>query len=657
MMRRPDFTAGAYSNDDRTRGTARSGQTLEYRGELDGLRAVAVIPVILFHAGIQAFAGGYVGVDVFFVISGYLITSIILQDIERDRFSIATFYERRARRILPALTVVALVSVVPAWVLMDPEQLREFGQSLGAVGLFGSNIFFWSQSGYFARAVDEKPLLHTWSLAVEEQFYLLFPLGVFALWRWGRRRRGLTVAFILVGAASFALSEVASRVAAGANFYWAPTRAWELMIGAMFATSGASYREWLRPSLLMDNLLAGAGGVLILAAVFWFDSTTRFPSAWALLPVVGTALILAHGRGETWIGRALSTRFLVGVGLISYSAYLCHQPLFAYARLLSFDPPPPAVMLTLAGVAIVLAGLSWKYVERPWRDRTVTTRPTVAVGSTAAIAAMVIIGAVLWIVNGTPDEVPNVFLFGDSHSLSVYPALEKVAAEHGFVAGFTGAAGCLPFLGIFPLSRDDQDVIDCHALNQRVFDYVKAKRIPTLVLAARWTYYTDGRYSNPNALVYIGPTRSSPISKAESRKTFVRALQVTVDAYAEAGTRVIIMKQVPMQLGDPRRAYFLASRISFGLSVDDWVRHTAVPVAQHDGFQRFVNTAFTQLEAHGNVEMLDPGPLFCSDDRCRFGDATTSYYYDDGHLSIPGSLRLVPLFERALPGRAKHASN
>jgi hypothetical protein len=258
------------------------------------------------------------------------------------------------------------------------------------------------------------------------------------------------------------------------------------------------------------------------------------------------------------------------------------------------------------------------------------------------------------VVNGRADAVPNVFLFGDSHSLSVFPALETVAANHGFVAAFTAAPGCLPFLGIFTLGRDDQETINCHDLNTRVFEYVRSHRIQTVILAARWTYYTDGRYAAPNALQHIGLTPLAPTSKTASRQTFVHGLHETVDAYRSLGTRLLIMTQVPMQLGDPRRAYFLATRSPFGGSIEDWIRRTSVTVMRHRELQSFVEAAFRSWADQKRVELLDPTDTLCIDGLCRFGDATTSYYYDSGHLSLPGSVRLVPLLEQALsPRRAR----
>jgi len=332
---------------------------LHYRREIDGLRALAVVPVILFHAGFSLFSGGFVGVDVFFVISGYLITGILIGQLEQKRFSLLDFYERRARRILPALFVMMACTLPFAWAWMLPSQMDEFAGSLVSVVLFASNILFWHEQGYFAQAAELKPLLHTWSLAVEEQYYLLFPLILAGLWRFGRR--AVIAVITLLALASLVASEWGWRYAPEANFYLAPFRAWELLAGSLcaFLMQGKP-----QPS---SHALSLTGLLMIGYAILRFDEATPFPGINALLPVVGTALILVFAGPGSWGARLLGTRPLVGIGLISYSAYLWHQPLFAFARIRSIGAPSPALMAALALASLVLAVLSWRYVERPFR--------------------------------------------------------------------------------------------------------------------------------------------------------------------------------------------------------------------------------------------------------------------------------------------------
>jgi peptidoglycan/LPS O-acetylase OafA/YrhL len=325
------------------------------------LRALAVVPVILFHAGFELFSGGFVGVDVFFVISGYLITTILIEDIENKRFSIVNFYERRARRILPALFFVMLVCIPFAWMWMLPSQMKDFSQSLVAVSLFASNILFWRESGYFAAAAEEKPLLHTWSLAVEEQYYVLFPIFLILAWRFGRNRVFWMI--VLMAAISLLLSEWGWRNKATANFYLAPTRAWELFAGSIAAFIVQ------KQGVQKSNPLATLGLAAIIFSIFFYDETTPFPSVYALVPVLGVVLLVLYADKETFAAKLLSTKGFVGIGLISYSAYLWHQPLFAFARIRSLDDPSFLLMSTLGLISIFLAYFSWRFIEKPFRNK------------------------------------------------------------------------------------------------------------------------------------------------------------------------------------------------------------------------------------------------------------------------------------------------
>ena len=357
---------------------------MHYRPEIDGLRAVAVVPVILFHAGFGVVSGGYVGVDVFFVISGYLITTIIVTELAEGRFSIRRFYERRARRILPALFLVMLCCVPFAWMWMLPSQFQDFSKALVAVSFFVSNVLFWRQSGYFAPAAEENPLLHTWSLAVEEQFYIVFPLLMLAAWRFGRNPVFVLIAGLSL--LSLLLAEWGWRNTPDANFYLIPTRAWELGVGALCAL--VLHRR--RPGT--NSLLAGFGLGLIAMSVLLYDASTPFPSLYALAPVGGTALVILYGGAGTLPARLLSGRLMVGLGLISYSAYLWHQPLFAFARLRSPGYPPETVMALLALATLGLAWLSWRYVEQPFRRRPRPLLPKQsAVFATSGVATAIVL--------------------------------------------------------------------------------------------------------------------------------------------------------------------------------------------------------------------------------------------------------------------------
>lgn len=367
---------------------------MHYRPEIDGLRAVAIVPVILFHAGFEIFRGGFVGVDVFFVISGYLITSIILREQSKGEFSLRHFYERRARRILPALFFVIACCIPVALLWMRPTQLENFAGSVAATLLFASNFWFRKQTGYFDAEAEESPLLHTWSLAVEEQFYLFFPLILLFIWPLGRKRAFyITAAIALL---SLGLSEYGWRHNPTSNFYLAPTRAWELLAGSLcaFLHFEGGHRR--------SNLLSGLGIALIVFAIFYFDQGTPFPSIYAVVPVTGAALILLYGSG-TKVAALLSTRIFVGIGLISYSAYLWHQPLFAFARLQQHYEQSQSLMLMLAVATALLAYLTWRYIEKPFRSRTFPIQKAIAFAATGSVVLAGFAGVAI-ATQGFPDR-------------------------------------------------------------------------------------------------------------------------------------------------------------------------------------------------------------------------------------------------------------
>ena len=358
---------------------------MKYRPEIDGLRAIAVIPVILFHAGFEYFSGGFVGVDVFFVISGYLITTILIEDIENKRFSIVNFYVRRARRILPALTVVTLLTIPIAWLLLSDSSLQKFGNALIGVSTFTSNVVFWKQQGYFNESAELNPLLHTWSLAVEEQYYILFPLFLILAWRFSKNTAFWMI--VVITAISFSLSEWGWRNKEMANFYLAPTRAWELLLGSV--TAFIVQKRGVRT----NNLLASIGITAIIFAVFSYDKTIPFPSVFALVPVLGAVLIILYAKQGTYVANLLSTKHLVGVGLISYSAYLCHQPIFAFSRVIIGDVDIGIQLsLVLIFATFFLAYLSWRYIEKPFRNRSFLITKSIFILSFLSLLFLLFLG-------------------------------------------------------------------------------------------------------------------------------------------------------------------------------------------------------------------------------------------------------------------------
>ncbi len=374
---------------------------MKYRSEIDGLRALAVLPVIFFHAGFENFSGGYIGVDVFFVISGYLITTIIINEMGEDRFSLSTFYERRARRILPALFFVMAISIPFAIFWLAPSDLKDYGQSIVSTATFSSNFLFWLESGYFGTAIEFKPLIHTWSLAVEEQYYILFPIFLLFTWHLGLRK--LITLLLIIFFISLFLAHIVSvygvfnRVITG-SFYLIPTRAWELLIGVFIAIYLKYYKTKIPISI--NQTLSILGFFMIIFSISFFDKNTPFPSLYTLIPTLGTGLLIISAVPKTIMHKILSIKQLVFIGLISYSAYLWHQPIFAFARHKISNEIPDSVFLFFTILSLILAYISWRWVERPFRDKNKVDRRGVLNFSVIGILVFIVIGSVLSISDG-----------------------------------------------------------------------------------------------------------------------------------------------------------------------------------------------------------------------------------------------------------------
>ncbi len=490
-----------------------------YRPDIDGLRALAVIPVVLNHIGVRGFHGGYVGVDIFFVISGFLITGILVDDLAAGQHSIARFYRRRVLRIFPALFAVLAAVTAISCVTMLPGELIRYARSLAATTWFGSNILFYSETSYFAPASDIKPLLHTWSLAIEEQFYILWPLLLAAIGPARRALLRLTIVAVTIASFAAALAMVAGDKSAA--FFLLPARAWELSLGALLATSAVTIkRRWL------NELLGVAGVCMILYCIKAYSETTPFPGAGALLPCVGAALLLLTGASGTLVGRLLSLGPAVFVGRISYSLYLWHWPVIVMATIALFLPATPAVMAAEAAVSLALAWLSWRFIEQPFRRGVSGWRtPRVLIGGAAAIAVALVIafgiiaaGGAAW--RFTPRQLavgayedldgdrlyrsgtcfavgphdkfdaahclargdvakPALVVLGDSHAAHLWPGLALQRARFDVLQATK--AGCKPVL--YPASE--------RGTCQRFFRDMLGRWLPAhppdvLLLAARW---------------------------------------------------------------------------------------------------------------------------------------------------------------------------
>jgi len=657
---------------------------MQYRREIDGLRAVAVIPVILFHAGFTIFSGGYVGVDIFFVISGYLITSIIISELEQGKFSILRFYERRARRILPALFFVMLVCIPFAWMWMLPSQFKDFSQSLVAVAVFASNILFWRESGYFAAASEEKPLLHTWSLAVEEQYYMLFPIFLILLWRFGRSP--VFYSIIIISIISLVLSEWGWRNKPSVNFYLAPTRAWELLAGSIcaFLQFGKTQKS--------NNVLSVFGLVLIVFAIFVYDESTPFPSVYALAPVVGTALIIMYGARETWVARFLSLKGFVGIGLVSYSAYLWHQPLFAFARIRSLNAPEQWQMLLLAIASLVLAYFSWRYVEHPFRKRTVPAlHSQAAIFSVASVTGAAFIAFGLYghigdglnnrltptsnktliellssIKGGTPNghcyanrsaaerasivcdtfydeqNKRTIAVYGDSHSSALLPAFQLINKTKNFNIVHSGIGGCPPLLGVYIIAGN-YDVGVCNAFSETQFNYAVDNNVEIVFLVARWALYTFGNHDGSATNYLISDLRTPLIANMHtSRIAFTNALTKTVEQYNRAGITVVLVEQIPMMKTDPENLLekLFYSNIQTS-EVNSIILNAEISISSADLRRSYSSQIVVSLNSD-NVFTVNFDTFFANGSNYKWSNGEISYYRDKDHLSKAGAEALAP---------------
>lgn len=658
-----------------------------YRREIDGLRALAVVPVIFFHAGIPGFTGGFVGVDIFFVISGYLITSLIIDEISSNSFSILKFYERRARRILPALYLVMLVSIPLAWNWLMPSDFVDFGESLFAVSILLSNQLFLIESGYFDAASELKPLLHTWSLAVEEQFYLIFPPIVLALAHLRRRLMWWTLLVLLVVCLIYSESLVRDRPPA--SFFLLFSRGWELLIGALLVYLIPHFRANLKRHVTIE-LGAVAGLSLIVAAIAMFDHRTQFPGFSALVPTLGTALTILFATPSTLVGQILGHKVLVTTGLISYSAYLWHQPIFAFARQVSLSELGQSSMALLVLGVFLLAYITWRFVEQPCRDRSKVDRQFIVALILGASFFFMPFG---WLVHaghirghvqvnntfvkgfqekdyrascddgsghatahvpfcqlGDPNaKKPKFALLGDSHSAMLNPLLDSMGKKHQFSYVHNGLGGCLPFLGV-DVRKGNWGTGVCRNLAEKQFEYVKKHGIKTVFLLGRWSLYTQGEYGKTMRGYFLTTNESRELSLESSRSVFIKGFKDTVAAYESIGARVVVFLQVPQQKIDPKKVY---ARISGfhdfkQAEVTRLIDKFSISVAEHERLQEFNRSFFRQQLTLQQVTLLNPDSYFCDRSRCVFGESEFSFYTDDDHLSAFGAARLEPIVQKVI---------
>lgn len=639
-----------------------------YRPEIDGLRALAVLPVVLFHGGFQSFAGGFVGVDVFFVISGYLITTILLREMRSGSFSFRRFYERRARRILPALSVMMLLIIPMAWFTLTPLQFYNFAQAIGATTLFSANILYWRESGYFEEEAEANPLLHTWSLAIEEQFYLLFPVVLLVVVtlakRAGRSDRSAVLAALgAIAAASYIWMEWWLQRDPVGNFFLAPGRIWELIVGSFCAVVMLDF------TLRRSSALSAVGLAAILWAVFTFDEGTAFPSAAALLPVLGTALIILFADGTTVTGKLLSLKPLVWIGLISYSTYLWHQPLFVFARLGRQHATTPIQIMGLALLSLLLGYLSYRFVEQPFRKpkgSVLGSQGRIFMLAGASIIGFVALSALGQITDGLPQRfnlsadqqsyietsnsispvrgscqsrvgganarsyddacvlgneqvAPRTAILGDSHTVSLSWELGVELEARGESVRMLAHAGCGPFDDV---SRAGSLRESCISWSAAMYDSIRADQsVDTVVLAYKMMFHLAG--TNRANYPQLPPKRDAEV--VESMKANIVRM---VNGIAASGKDVIVVMQTPET---PRRI----RPTVYKFMSDDHSRIEGVPRAWWQ--QRSALAVETAQAFDPAVRILDPADLFCDGTTCYAGREGVAWYRDDNHLSLFGA--------------------
>lgn len=651
--------------------------SFDYRADIDGLRAIAVVPVLLFHAGLAGCSGGYVGVDIFFVISGYLITGILVQDIERGRYSIATFYARRIRRIFPALFAVLSCSTLAAWWLLLPSELVDFGKNLFAAALFYSNCLLMHSTGYFAAPAETKPLLHLWSLAVEEQFYILFPLYLHVVHRYCKHHIG-PITWVAL-ALSLIYSLVLVQKAPEDAFYSTPARAWELMTGAILAL----YPRKTALNFMSASLLGFLGLGAVLYSIFMFSKDTPFPGAMALVPVVGAALIIYSGADNTlWVSRLLATAGFRGIGVISYSLYLWHWPVLVFYKHYAMGPLATSELLIFLGLIFTLSYLSWRFIETPFRTGRRLARPSALMLSGGGLMlASLLCAALLVAFRGLPFRFPDPInhilsaendsstlesctsirtttgltlplcsiggdtegdvsfaVWGDSHGGAMLPGIEAAARRHQARGVFVGRGGCLPLLNVHQVR---QGYGSCVATADAFMAYLaEHAEIRQVILVSRWALYAMGtRFGNEiGHEVFIRDNLSRELSFAENQRAFERSFQRTIEKLSGLGKRIVIVTQVPETEWNLPTA--LARATLFNRDLDFRPR-----LVDYLDRQAFVTHVIQAVKSKHSLEIVHPEAEMCPNQHCLVVDSGMPIYRDSSHLTKRYAEKLSHIFD------------
>ncbi len=622
--------------------------------------------------------GGYVGVDIFFVISGYLITGIIYSEVQNGTFSYKKFYERRSRRILPALLLVITLSLPFSWLILLPGDMKEFYKSIAFTTIFSPNIFFYRQSGYFDTQIEFKPLIHAWSLGVEEQFYFIFPLLLVTIHKW--LKKYIFSLLVLLAVGSFLICQNQLTHDTSAAFYLLPGRFWELLIGSLISVG--LYQNKIK--IKSNTSLSLFGLFLIFYSFFCYDSLTVFPGLAAIPPTLGTALVLLFTPDKSFVGIALSNHYLSFVGLISYSAYLWHQPIFAFARLSSITPLTHTQIVIAIVCVILSATLSYYFIEQPFRNRTTITNKnftiTMAVGFSILLIFSYIGRTTNGFVNRYPDNQMNRDDFGPSNSKK---SCEQVEKDLNFTLCITGSitaninadsaifgdshasalleeasqyfesknrkllastlGGCPPLLGLdVALGNSPKDV--CRIANEKRFEFIKINpEIKKVYLVARWALYTNEAVKPANKKYYLINTKHNEISLNESIIVFKESLIETTQRYESIGVKVIVLLQPPEQKVVPELIY---SRLRKNMNSseqekEEYIEIFSVDKINHYTIQKQNRDIINLLGRQGAITVVNFDTLFCNETKCLIGDGNHSLYQDKNHVNKYGAKKIV----------------
>lgn len=672
----------------------------KYRPDIDGLRALAVLSVVLFHGFPERLSGGFIGVDVFFVISGFLISMIIFENLDRGTFNFWEFYARRIKRIFPALFLVLAASYAFGWFTLLADEYQQLGKHIAAGAGFVANFALLEEAGYFDTTAEAKPLLHLWSLGIEEQFYLVWP---FVLWFAWKKKYNLLTLTLIVAAISFLLNLKGIRKDAVETFYSPQTRFWELLCGSLLAWI-ALYRKdavdrvkaridsklhaLLRKDVeaadgkTLSDVLSLVGLLSLILGFVFLDKSNRFPGAWAALPVLGAALIIFSGP-NAWINRTiLSSRIAVWFGVISFPLYLWHWPLLSFAKIVDSEASgySHAAVFLMIAASVGLAWLTYAWIERPIRfggfksiNSGLMLLPMLGVGLVGFFTYKS--DGISWRASNEKFHIYNqsikiskrkdqcfeipyahkkdgdwycelgmasakakYFAYGDSHALNLIPALEKFAHEKNTKILFAGSSGCPSLLGIQSLrGRKAMKINDCRALNERIYNHVKASGIKNVILINRWVYYT-GSASRPDEFNPIARKDEISVDKSASARNFAWAVQHTVSRYKEIGVNVIFVEDIPQQLHEPKAI------LRKGQASDEGYNSFSVKTDEHRRNQQVVNQILGAQES----PVLKFDELLCEADRCPLVINSRFLYFDDDHLSVDGALHIYPLLSKGL---------